>query len=42
MRLTAIYILPVLLAGVIGLGTLSGTPGAAPTPKPTILCPPAC
>jgi len=42
MRPTGIFVLAALLAGVIGLGTLSSTLDASSTPKPAILCPPAC
>jgi hypothetical protein len=42
MKQAAVVICTAILAGAIGLGTLSATPDAASGPRPAILCPPAC
>ena len=37
-----IFVLALLLAGLVGPGTFSGSSVAASAPAPAILCPPAC
>jgi hypothetical protein len=42
MRGTTILVLVALLAGMLVFGMVSSSTDAASTPRPAILCPPAC
>jgi hypothetical protein len=42
MRQLVILVAAVTLAPLIAAGTPAATHATAPTPKPAILCPPAC